>query len=172
MALFCKALTTIALLALVVSNVAVARSPRKVMTIAQTCKLQSAAPEVLALRFAAIDPGTPITSKIPGAAWLPETRIYRAEVLSVQRSATGLRAGQVVMISDFAGPRDSPAGNLLSGTAVEAVFLAPINNGNFRFAALDRSFKPIAATLCRDGKPAPTEIAGKSTGIGQQSRRD
>jgi hypothetical protein len=167
MARYSKALGAISLLALMVSNTAAAQRPHKVMTIAHTCKLQAAATEILALRFQAIDQGTTIRSKLAGPAFLPETRTYRAEVLRVYKSIAGLRAGQTITIQDLTGAGASQIGGASEGTLAETVFLAPMNNGTYRFAALERSFKPVSPGLCRDGRPPHQEIAGKSAVMGQ-----
>jgi hypothetical protein len=155
------------ILALLVSNAASAQPPHKVMTVAHTCKLQAAATEVLALKFEAIDQNTTITSKLPGPAVLPETRTYRAEVLRVYKSLAALRAGQTVVIQDFTGIGKASPGSASGGVIAETVFLAPMNNGNFRFAALERSFKPIDRKLCHEPEPASRQVAGKSMPMGQ-----
>lgn len=167
MARYSKALGATSLVALFLSNTTLAQPPRKVVTIAHTCKLQAAAAEVLALKSEAIDPSTTVRSKLPGPAFLTETRTYRAEVLRVYKSFAGLRAGQTVVIQDLTGIGAASPGGASGGTIAETVFLAPVNNGNYRFAALDRSFKPVSPGLCRDGKPVHKEIAGKTGIMGQ-----
>ncbi len=167
MARYSKALGAFTLLALFVSNTASAQPPRKVMTIAHTCKLQAAATEVLALKFEATDQSTTIKSKLPGPAVLPETRTYRAEVLRVYKSIAALRAGQTVVIQDFTGIAVASPGSASGSVIAETVFLAPMNNGNFRFAALERSFKPIDRKLCHEQPPPSRQIAGKKSDLGQ-----
>ena len=167
MARYSKALGATSLVALFASNTTLAQPPRKVVTIAHTCKLQAAAAEVMALKIEAIDPITMVRSKLPGPAFLAETRTYRTEVLRVHKSIAGLRAGQTVVIQDFTGIGAASPGGASHGAIAETVFLAPMNNGDYRFAALDRSFKPVSPGLCRDNNPLHQEIAGKPPAMGQ-----
>ena len=167
-----RAFSTILPIALVASSVAMQASatqpPRKVMTIAQTCKLQASATEILTLRFKEKQSLGPVmTSKLTGPALLPEANVYVAEILGTHRSRSGLWVGQTITINDFAGPGGSPVGQIENGTIVATVFLARLNSGAFRFAALDKSLKPIAPALCHDSDPESRELAAHLPAAGR-----
>ena len=159
------------LIACVASNAApdasAAQTLRKIMTIAQTCKLQASATEVLALRLKDHSIATSIKSKLAGPTALSETRLFRAEVLGVHRSVAGLRAGETININDFAASANRQTVSFSNGTIVETAYLARLNDGNFRLAALNRSFKPIDRRLCHEQPPPSRQIAGKQSDLGQ-----
>ena len=166
-----KAFGIVFLIAFVASNAAphasAAQTLRKIMTIAQTCKLQASATEVLALMLQGQSIAASIKSKLAGPAVLPETRLFRAEVLGVHRSVAGLRAGEIININDFAASAHRQTVSFSGGTIVETAYLARLNDGSFRLAALDRSFKPIDRKLCHEQPPPSRQIAGNQTDLGQ-----